>query len=248
MNVRDHIKSYKFYDGIKEHKKLSASQLSRDVLELYLAATEEPKPGTFGKGSIGSIFHMGMETVFKNHVRVKAAEWVQEKRFTKKIRGYKIDGKMDMIDFRNHVIFDWKGMSASAYATFKRNDKHAKINVQMAVYNWLLGGDFTAEAHCFITNWDPVVPSHPASAYQIVQCKIMTIEETEAYITAKIDKLEYWLDGRKAPPVCEDVMPRFVKEGVYIDSKCAYYCDYSHVCNRKADKVAVGLGLKWGRK
>ena len=247
MSVREYIKNYKFYDGVKAPKTLSASQVSRDVLELYLAATEDPKSRTFGKGEIGSIFHLGMKEVFKSHPSVKDAEWVQEKRFTKGLGQWSINGKMDMIDFMDHIIYDWKGMSAYAYSIFRKNDKMHKINIQMAIYNWLLGGGFTAEAHVFITDWDPVKPSHPASAYQIVKCEIMSFDEVEVYMAGKIASLSSYLDLKKTPPKCEDVMPRFVKEGVYINSKCAYYCDYAHVCKRKANDTAKVLGLAWGK-
>lgn len=246
--VREYIKSYKFYDGVKAPKKLSASQLSKDVLELYLAANFDPKPGVFSKGEIGSIFHMGMETMFKEHILVKDGSCIQEKRFSRKIGDYTIDGKMDMIDFMNHIIYDWKGMSAYAYGLFRPNDKMHKINIQMAVYNWLLKGEFAAEAHVFITDWDPVKPTHPASAYQIVKCDIMDLIETEAYIANKIDELESWMAKMKTPPVCDDVMPRYVKPSVYINAKCAYYCDYSHVCPRNAASTAKTLGLDWTRK
>ena len=247
MNVREYIKNYKFYDGIKRAKKLSASQLSRDVLELYNDATEEPKKGTFSKAEIGSVFHLGMESVFKSHPSVVDGAWVQEKRFSKDIGDYTIDGKMDMIDFMNHIIYDWKGMSAYAYSLFSKTNKMEKINIQMAIYNWLLGGGFTAEAHVFITDWDPVKPSHPASAYQIVKCNIMTVDEVEAYMIVKTAELSSWLDKKKTPPKCEDTMYRFVKEGVYIEAKCAYYCNYAHVCKRKQDDTAKKLGLEWGK-
>ena len=248
MSVREYIRDYKFYDGVKAAKTISASSFSKDILELYLAATEDGKPGTFGRGAIGSIFHMGMEAMFKAHPATKEGIYVQEKRFHKSINGYEVNGKVDLADFDNMIIIDWKGMSASAYATFKRQDKMHRINIQMAVYNWLLGGMFTCEAHVFCTDWDPVKPTHPASAYQIVQCDIMTVSEIEDYMTAKINQLEYSLAKKKQPAICENVMPRFVKDGVYVDSKCSYYCDYAHVCKRKKDKVAVGLGLKWSRK
>ena len=247
MNVRNYIKNFKFYDGVKAPKTLSASQISRDVLELYLAATEDAKPGVFSKGEIGSIFHLGMEAMFKEHISVIEGEWVQERRFNKSFGDYNINGKMDMIDFMNHVIYDWKGMSAYGYSEFKKNDKMNRVNIQMAVYNWILGGNFKAEAHVFITDWDPVKPSHPATAYQIVQCNIMTEDEIEEYMMEKISALELALKSGKTPPKCEDTMYRYVKEGVYIESKCAYYCNYAHVCKRKKDDTAKKLGLKWGK-
>ena len=245
--IRKHITEYKFYDGVRAAKTISASSFSKDVLELYLAATESPKPGTFGRGAIGSIFHMGMEHMFKSHPSTKSGRFVQEERVERPLSDYMINGKTDLVDYMDHIIYDWKGMSASAYATFKSNKKDHRINIQMAVYNWLLGGDFTAEAHCFITDWDPVKPTHPASAYQIVKCNIMTAEETRDYMAAKIKELEGYLKSSKLPPKCDNVMPRFVKDGMYVDSKCAYYCDYSHVCKRKRDDTAKTLGLKWGR-
>jgi len=247
-NVREMIQTYQFYDGVKAPKTLSASQISRDVLELYLAATEDAKDGPFSKGEIGSIFHMGMEAMFSGHPKVKEGTWVQEKRFTRNYGDYSINGKMDLVNFEDHIIYDWKGMSAWAYSEFKKNDKHNKINIQMAVYNWLLKGNFDCEAHVFITDWDPVKPTHPASAYQIVKCNIMDEVETEAYMVAKIDELNKYLASSKTPPKCEDTMYRYVKDGVYVESKCMYYCSYSHVCPRKRDDTAKKLGLAWGRK
>jgi len=249
MDVRKVVEGYQYYDGKKEHMKLSASQVSRDVLELYLAATEDSQEGHFGKGNIGSIFHMGMDSMMSEQLEVKGGSCVVEKRFSRMLpNGWKIDGKMDMVAFMKHVINDWKGMSASAYTKFKSNKKDHSINMQFAVYNWLLGGDFAAEAHCFITDWDPCNDTHPATAYQPVTCNIYTPEEIEAYMIEKTDLLAGYLAAAKLPPKCENVMPRQLRSGVYINSKCEYYCNHSHVCKRKRDDTAKKLGLDWGRK
>jgi len=247
MSVRKYIKDYKFYDGLDADKSISASSFSKDILELYLAETENPQRPVFGRGEIGSIFHLGMEQMFKQHHDVKSGSWIQERRFTKAFLGWKVNGKMDMVNFHDDTIFDWKGMSAYTYGLFSGKDKSHKINVQMSVYNWLLGGGFSAEAHCFITDFDPVKETHPASAYQIVHVELMTLEETEAYMTDKLNRLESALAAKKQPAECEDVMPRYVKKGVYVNAKCAYYCDYAHVCKRKKDQTAKVLGLSWGK-
>ena len=191
---------------------------------------------------------MGMDSIFKSQPRVLAGEAVVEGRRSKILpNGWKIDGKMDLVDYIDDIIYDWKGMSASAYTKFKGNKKDHRINMQMAVYNWLVGGDFKAEAHVFITDWDPVKDTHPASAYQIVDCKIYSPLEIEAQMVAKTDELASWLHRKKTPPKCEDVMPRFVRTGEYINSKCAFYCSYAHVCPRKRDDTAKTLGLSWGK-
>lgn len=250
MNVIDTIKNYEFYDGNKRPNKLSASQVfGMDMLELYLAATQEPEKGVFGKGEIGSIFHLGMEEMFKSHQMVKEGKAVQEERFSKTLpNGWIIDGKMDMVDFNNHVIYDWKTMSASKYAELRKNKKDHKINLQMAVYNWLLGGDFEAEAHCFITDWDPCNDKHPATAYQVVKIDMYDSTTIEEMMLLRTDELSDYLAARKIPPKCENVMPRRLKNGTFINSKCMYYCAYSHVCKRKRDDSATKLGLAWGRK
>ena len=249
MNVRKILENYKFYDGEKRNMKLSASQVSKDILELYLAATEDPKPRVgWTRGEIGSVFHLGMEQIFKGEEAVKEGTVIQERRFSKLLPNtWEIDGKMDQVDFDQSFIEDWKGMSASAYAEFKKNSKDHRINMQMAVYNWLLNGGFTCRAHCFITDWDPVKDSHPANAYQIVECNIYTPEEIQAYMMEKTDTLAEYLAAKKTPPQCDDLMPRWVKGKTYINSKCEYYCDYSHVCKRKKDQSATKLGLNWGR-
>lgn len=250
MNVREILLGYKFYDGVSAAKKLSASQVSKDLLELYLAATETAQPRNgWSRGHIGSVFHLGMEEIFKKQKDVIDGRYVQEKRFSKTLQnGWQIDGKMDMIDFMDHIIFDWKGMSASAYKEFKKNDKTHKINVQMSVYNWLLGGNFECQAHVFITDWDPVNAEHPAQAYQIVECDIIPKDEIELYMLDKTYELQKYLDAKKAPPECADVMPRYVtKTKEYINSKCEFYCDYSHVCPKKRKTSAVRLGLDWSR-
>jgi len=244
--IRDYIKDFEFYDGVRAPKTLSASSVSRDILELYLAATETPKKGVFSKAEIGSIFHLGMEAMFKSHPSVIDTTWVQEKRYHRDIMDYQINGKIDLVDFYGMRIIDWKTMSASRYKHFRRNDKYDSINIQLAIYNWIIGGGYDCEAHCFITDWDPVKPAHPASAYQVVKCDIMTLAETEEYIKSKITALEKALASTKYPAKCENVLPRYVKDGVYIDSKCAFYCNYAHVCKRKSEKDALGMGLKWG--
>ncbi len=249
MNVRKVIEEYPYYDGVAAPMKLSASQISRDVLELYLAATEDSESGAFGKGNIGSIFHIGMEEMFKTQPRVIEGEAMQKIRRSRELpNGWIIDGKVDMLDFIDMIITDWKGLSASAYNTFKKNDRDHRINMQMAVYNWLFGGDFGCEAHCFITNWDPCNETHPATAYQIMKCEIYEPEEIEEIMMNKTAELSRYLASKKVPPKCKELMPRRLKSGSFINSKCEFYCNYAHVCSRKRDDTAKKLGLDWTRK
>lgn len=248
MNVRKIISEYQFYDGKKAVKKLSASQVSRDMLELYLSFTEEPEKGTFGKGEIGSIFHLGMEEMFKNQPRIVEGEAVQEVRRHKKLsNGWTIDGKSDLVDFVDDIVFDWKGLSASAYAVLKSNKRDHRINMQMAIYRWLFGVDY-AEVHCFITNWDPCNATHPASAYQVFKPEMYEPDEIEAIMLEKTTKLGEFLDAKKVPAKCEDVMPRRLANGSFINSKCEFYCSYKDSCPKRRDDSAKTLGLSWGRK
>ena len=247
MNVRKVIEDYEYYDGKKAERKLSASQASKDLLELYLYHTEEAQPSVFGKGEIGSIFHLGMEEMFKSQPRVVEGEAVQEVRQQKTLsNGWVIDGKSDMVDFTDDIIYDWKGMSASAYAVLRTNKRTHRVNMQMAVYRWLFGVSY-AETHCFITNWDPCNPDHPATAYQIFKPDMYEPEEIEALLIDKTDLLDAHLAALKIPPKCTDVMPRRLRDGTFVNSKCMYYCNYSHVCKRKRDDSAAKLGLSWGR-
>ncbi len=247
-SVREHIKNYQFYDGVKRVRKLSASQVSRDLLELYLSFTEDSQEGVFGKGEIGSIFHLGMEEVFKDHPKVKDGAWMQEIRETKTLsNGWEIDGKSDMVQFDNGIVIDYKGMSASAYAVLKSNKRDHKVNMQMAIYRWLFNVDY-AEVHVFCTNWDPCNATHPASAYQVFKPEMYEPSEIEEIMLNKTTELELQLASGKAPAKCEDVMPRRLANGSFINSKCTFYCSYAHVCPRKRDDTAKKLGLDWTRK
>ena len=231
MDLKKWIENIKWYKGNSgAAKELSASKVGDDMLRLYLAKTAKPnKAKSIGSWYVGSGFHLGMETkLCDESLPFMAAEVSMSKVLS---NGWKITGTADVVNQHAENIHDYKTLSATSYIKMKRSvkNKSSLVALQLGTLMWLNDYNGNAFVECFITDWKPWRKDHPANGYQQLPVTTYSSQDIEAYLVSKTDQLQHYIDEKKTPPECDDVM-WIVYEGDRIKLKCQYYCDYSEAC------------------
>ncbi len=243
MNPYEQLRAYKFYNGKQEPKKISASQCGAPVLQLYLSQTCKvvEQPNVFSKATIGSISHIGMESV------IQGPEFKKEHFMERELpNGWKITGTTDLLDENAGVVYDYKFQMNFAYKQLFKAGPDESYNMQGAAYSWLDGRDYDFHIMSFITDHSPIKKDHPAESIQVTQMPIYDNLLFESKMLAKTDELQYAIDSGSPPVECDDLWWRVVN-GTKVKTRCAYYCNYKDVCpyytphQKSAAKVA-----SWG--
>ncbi len=220
------LRDYKFYKGVQEPKKISASQCGAPLLQLYLSQTCSvvDGPNSFSKATIGSIAHRGMEElIVGDHIlREQPMEGMLA-------NGWKITGTSDAIDTENRVVIDYKFEMNYAYQMHKKDGPDASYNMQGACYSWLHTGDYDFHIMSFITDHSPIKPAHPAEAIQVTHVPIYDNATFGQMMLEKTDELQGYIDTGDTPPECEDLWWRVVN-GKKVKTRCMHYCKYKDVC------------------
>lgn len=129
-----------------------------------------------------------------------------EQRLYREILGYKISGKFDMII--EGEVHDFK--STSTFAT--KGTKDEDYRLQGSIYRWLNPEKVTADhmfIHFIFTDWQKHEarrnPNYPQSRVQDRRIELLSLEETEAWITNKLRALEDAADLPETEiPYCND--------------------------------------------
>lgn len=134
-----------------------------------------------------------------------------EQRATKVIDGWTISGKFDMCI--EGILQDTKSTSAWAWAKGTRDEEHIQ---QLSIYHWLdYGQDFSkitedfCQVNYIFTDWQKsmarVNPNYPQLRVESKKLKLMSLEETEAFIRNKIKLIEkYYTTPEYSLPECTD--------------------------------------------
>lgn len=144
-----------------------------------------------------------------------------EQRHQREILGYQISGKFDMIlegevhDFKSTSVFALKGTKDDDY------------RLQGSIYRWINPEKVTADhmvIHFIFTDWQAFKarqdPNYPQSRLYDHRIELLSLEETEAWIKAKLKALETAADLPEAEiPFCTD------KELWRSDPVFKYYSD-----------------------
>lgn len=131
-----------------------------------------------------------------------------EKRTKKLFNGWIIGGKFDAVC--DGILHDFKSTSVYTYI-YGSHDEDYKL--QGSIYRWLNPEIITSDfiRICFIfTDWSKAnqqqnPANYPPSRLLTKDIPLMSIEETEAYIKAKTDLLERYVDKEEGDiPECTD--------------------------------------------
>lgn len=130
-----------------------------------------------------------------------------ERRTNKEINGFTISGKFDFVS--EGRVRDFK--STSTYSYIKKSNNH-KYAMQGSIYRWL-NQDIIVDDHMAIdfifTDWKAgqAYPgaNYPPSKVMEMIVPLMSVPETEHYISSKLAQIELYMDADEADiPTCTD--------------------------------------------
>lgn len=130
-----------------------------------------------------------------------------EKRAFREIAGYKIGGKFDTV-IDGH-LFDYKTTSTFSYTSGNKDEDYS---LQGSIYRWL-NPELIKEEYIFInfifTDWQKFMvrsnPNYPKLKLLEHPVKLLSLEDTEKFITNKLNELSRLWDKSEADlPPCTD--------------------------------------------
>ena len=130
-----------------------------------------------------------------------------EQRAFKKVGKWTVGGKYDMV--AEGVVHDNK--STSAY-TWMNSDKDQDYIIQGSIYRWLNPTKITEDfirVNFIFTDWSRAQarmdPAYPQAKVQAKELPLLSIEETEAWVVAKLAQIDKYWDAKDADiPECTD--------------------------------------------
>lgn len=226
--------NYDFVAGDKSISATALLKPVRQILlkeRLTEETRETPDVSDFLASRLGHSIHDGIEQAWKasykaalsklgypdhliNRVKVNPEKiepndipvWI-EQRGSREIKGYTISGKFDMV--LEGVLQDFK--STSVY-TYIKGSKDEDYCLQGSIYRWIHQDKITADhinIQFIFTDWSRAQArsqkDYPQQRVLSHRVELMSIEETEAWITNKLNELEkYALADETEIPRCSD--------------------------------------------
>lgn len=224
------------YDYIKNPKYLSATSLLKPIKQIILGKRYESEEGDVSDlipSSLGSTIHAGIEKAWTesygpalkrlgcsdkiiSQIRINPKEIDKdsdiipvylERRNFKKIEGWTIGGKFDMV--LNGLLHDNKTTSAFSWMYGTRDEEYVK---QCSIYRWLNPDIITEDyfrINFIFTDWAKSNtynnPAYPANRVMYKDYKFMSLEATEDMIKNKLREVEKYLETPDDDlPRCED--------------------------------------------
>lgn len=223
------------YSGTREAKQrvFSASSLGSTVLQNYYRYQFGViKDHEFGQNTLGSIFQLGVDAIFKG-----SEQYINSMRAKHTLdNGWVISGEIDQLDMKNRVIIDNKTTKTYKIKMLKKQNKDDDYMLQLAVYRWLLwkngeGKDWKTVLACVDKQggYDSRTLD-PIPSLEMLEVETYTVEEIEAMLISKTDELDQWIELGSEPEVCPDRWTRRLKTGVTVDTKCKLWCSYKDLC------------------
>ena len=233
MDLINILKDYQFYEPLEDNsceKHISASSLADDPLQLWLKINNyQENEEDLGDHTLGSLVHMALESIVIDSLITDPSydrkDWEMEQRHVRWVDDYCISGKMDLVDHKNKVLYDFKTGKNYSKESLKKEGKLHRYSIQLAVYNWLLGGGYTPKI-LWIMKDSNAVKHEPV--FSIQQIEIMTPDEIVKYIRDKIAIVDHsTIEDFKT---CAPWIRSQGKGKPAINTRCSYYCRYSGSC------------------
>jgi len=232
------------YGGNKneEAKALSASQLSDDVLRLWLRYKYRVQPSEkIEMNTLGSLVHLGLEQIFKDIDNFEVEHSIEKKMDN----GWSLTGTMDLYDTKKNIIYDWKMIKKYRVKKILEQGTNDPYVVQMNVYRYLTGSN--PEMYIASFSSDAGVnfkDGSVESVFKLTEVPFIPDEEIEKLFYDQVELLQQYIEPYKTPPQCEDLWPRKIK-GEVVKARCAYYCSFKDLCPRYHEKPDITLN-SWG--
>ena len=211
------LKSTK-YIGSGIEQSISASSVGNETCQNWLRAKHGIINDTeVGQNTIGSILHLGMETMFKDTV------YSTEKNFSKKLSDYTITGTADLVT--DDCIYDYKLTKNYTYKMWIKDQLTNGYTIQLNVLRWLAESNDPSTKFSMKLVWFLKDANATKDEPNMIISDVPIID-IEPIIQQAIDDIKGVLD---VPPKCKDLWMRKVK-GTNVPFKCKYYCSYNKVC------------------
>jgi hypothetical protein len=252
--MKDIILNELKYDREPMSARLSASMINDDLFHQLMVIKHGALNADISQATIGSIFHKGMETIFKNQ-NISNEVKLEPIKYS----GFEITGTADLVDFNSNTVYDVKLIKHSKYAggkSFKglkdkTNGEDDDYFIQLNIYRYLLekeyGKPFNMKLLLFFKDggWDyrakQAIPN-----FKTLEVPKIDNSKIESYIANTIEHLLDYIDFNENGSIKEVHLDRAMvgyakecqekygfittKSGQKKPSRCALYCEYNTVC------------------
>lgn len=224
------------YDYVSDPKYISATSLLKPVRQIILEKRLEGSPdgdiSDMITSKYGTSIHSGIEEAWTNsklpdnlrklginkatidRIKINPTEPKEgdiniflEKRSTRKINGWTVGGKFDLII--DGKLYDNKSTSTWSYIYGSRVDDYTK---QLSIYRWL-NTDLVTDDHFTInyifTDWSQTKAlqqkDYPQCRIISKDYELMELADIERYIKNKLDKVDKYINAEETEiPECTD--------------------------------------------
>lgn len=234
---------------------ISASQLGKDTLQIYLQMIYGPQPETeVTDATLGTIFHKGMEEIVlskdkyilgtsldANFVRAETSRHLKMK------NGWYLTGTSDLEIISDHSvqIRDYKLTKVYAGKMYKKDPRNHTYGIQASALTYLYSHMSSRPVSSIVNIIDFFykdanrMKSEPT--HEPIVHTPHSAQEISNMFNIKSSELQGHIDNATIPPVCEDLWPRKIKAGSpLINSKCEWYCGQKHNCPYYKDSGKMG--------
>jgi hypothetical protein len=221
------------YSGMKKagSKSISGSALSSDLLPLYLKYKYGyDDVSKIEKSTIGTLIHMGLEQIFKNH-----KDFTVEKSLSTELNNeWKLTGSIDLINQEKGYLIDWKHVGLDRILKdINKNGKYADYALQMGVYKALAQLEYNKPFKAYLGVFDPTqsyfAKDTPEDVFSLTEVNTFQTEDILEVALEKTNKLQEYIDTNIEPPQCENLLWSR-KHGKARPMKCKHYCNVSNNC------------------
>lgn len=134
-------------------------------------------------------------------------DFVLEERHYRKLGKWTISGKFDGVE--DGLVYDYKSTSVWAWIFGSNDEKHRQ---QLSIYRWLKPELITnpiGKIHFIFTDWQKSKTTfnkdYPANRIMTRETPLMSLPETEAFISRAINRIEQYKDSSQSDiPDCTD--------------------------------------------
>lgn len=229
------------YSGNKEpgKKRISASSLTSNMLELYLDYKHgKSNDVQFEASNLGSIYQLGVDLACDENSKQALEDglepqYISGQRFEFELpNGWILTGEADQIDMINKVIIDNKVSTTSSLKKIKEEGKAHQYAIQLGVYKLLAHkfyGDHFDGALAFVDKNSSYFKPQTGPIMNYIDIETYDYETIIKMAVDKSNELQKYIDLGLEPPICENRFP-YKSKGVTTPMKCHYYCNYSQHC------------------
>jgi len=233
--IKDIILKATTYSG--NHKpnrnEISASELGNDVLQIYLRNKFGVQETTeFDQAGFGSLIHLAMEKIFENTDPFKAEENYE----WEIVKDWKLTGTIDLYDYQNQVIYDYKVIKKYTIDKLLKEPNHQYV-WQLNAYRYLVEHDRLLEEGsvdmkilAFIKDAGfNIKTGVMESTLQEIPIRHIDNKLIEERFKKIIEEIKIHRKSDTYPPQCKDLWFRKIK-GEPVPMRCKVYCSYNEFC------------------